>query len=48
MSNSVQFGSGQTTSVAVITGGGTGIGKALCLESANRGYHVVVADIALG
>jgi NAD(P)-dependent dehydrogenase (short-subunit alcohol dehydrogenase family) len=48
MSNSVQFGSGQNSSVAAVTGGGNGIGKALCLELANRGYHVVVADIALG
>lgn len=32
MSNSVKCGSGHNTSAAVVTGGGNGIGKAVCLE----------------
>jgi NAD(P)-dependent dehydrogenase (short-subunit alcohol dehydrogenase family) len=31
--------------VAIVTGGGSGIGEALCLELARRGTRVVVADI---
>lgn len=33
---------------ALVTGGGSGIGRAICLELAARGWHVVVADIDLG
>jgi len=32
--------------VAIVTGGGSGIGEALCLELARRGARVVVADIS--
>jgi NAD(P)-dependent dehydrogenase (short-subunit alcohol dehydrogenase family) len=31
--------------VAIVTGGGSGIGESLCLELARRGARVVVADI---
>jgi len=31
--------------VAIVTGGGSGIGEALCLQMARRGARVVVADI---
>ena len=31
--------------VAIVTGGGSGIGEGLCLELARRGARVVVADI---
>jgi NAD(P)-dependent dehydrogenase (short-subunit alcohol dehydrogenase family) len=34
-----------TDKVAIVTGGGSGIGEALCLELARRGARVVVADI---
>lgn len=34
--------------VALVTGGAQGIGRALCMEIANRGGKVVVADIELG
>ncbi len=34
-----------TNQVAIVTGGGSGIGEALCLELARRGARVVVADI---
>ncbi|KAH8300597.1 hypothetical protein KR018_001406 [Drosophila ironensis] len=33
--------------VAVVTGGGHGLGRALCLELARNGCHVAVADINL-
>src|SRR6266508_2794116 len=31
--------------VAIITGGGSGIGKALCMELGSKGSVVIVADI---
>ncbi|HJZ01546.1 MAG TPA: SDR family NAD(P)-dependent oxidoreductase, partial [Streptosporangiaceae bacterium] len=31
--------------VAIVTGGGSGIGEGLCRELARRGARVVVADI---
>jgi NAD(P)-dependent dehydrogenase (short-subunit alcohol dehydrogenase family) len=34
--------------VAIVTGGGSGIGEGLCLELARRGARVVVADINSG
>ena len=34
-----------TSQVAIVTGGGSGIGEALCLELARRGARVISADI---
>ena len=34
--------------VAIVTGGGSGIGEGLCRELARRGARVVVADINSG
>jgi NAD(P)-dependent dehydrogenase (short-subunit alcohol dehydrogenase family) len=34
-----------TNQVAIVTGGGSGIGEGLCLELARRGARVIVADI---
>lgn len=31
--------------VAVVTGGGSGIGRSICLKLAERGHHIVVADL---
>jgi len=35
---------GQT---AIVTGGGSGIGRAVCLQLAERGVHVAVADVRI-
>jgi NAD(P)-dependent dehydrogenase (short-subunit alcohol dehydrogenase family) len=37
-----------TGKVAIVTGGGSGIGEGLCRELARRGAQVVVADINVG
>lgn len=37
-----------TGRVAVVTGGGSGIGRGICLAAADRGMHLVIADIELG
>src|SRR5688572_14672473 len=34
--------------VAIVTGGASGIGRAICEELGRRGAHVVVADLDLG
>jgi len=40
--------SGFANSVAIVTGGGMGLGRALCIALAERGSRVLVADIDLG
>jgi 3-oxoacyl-[acyl-carrier protein] reductase len=35
----------QTTKIALVTGGGQGIGAAVCAELGRSGYHVVVNDV---
>ena len=34
--------------VAVVTGGGGGLGEGMCLCLAREGAHVVVSDVKLG
>ena len=31
--------------IAIVTGGGQGLGEAICLRLANEGCHIVVADL---
>ncbi|MBV9056458.1 MAG: SDR family NAD(P)-dependent oxidoreductase, partial [Candidatus Eremiobacteraeota bacterium] len=37
-----------TNKACIVSGGGSGIGKATCLQLAGEGGHVVVADLDLG
>ncbi len=38
----------ETPGIAAITGGGSGFGKALCLELASHGWKIAIADIDTG
>jgi NAD(P)-dependent dehydrogenase (short-subunit alcohol dehydrogenase family) len=37
-----------TAPVALVTGGGSGIGRSTCIELGRRGYRVVVSDVDPG